>query len=222
MFDRRGIANSHAAVEVIMKPKKPVQRAIEILIQNTQSGDSVKGIFYANDFGDGATEHLLDGHFTDSRGETRRFFGRLTGYQFGPVERRGAPRKIARDVAIFLAYQWHLGAAKRKDAQARPQKDARERVMNLWAERGFTGASEETHLRKRLKAGAAGVHGLSLMRFECLTPTPDGVLIAALESAFDMSPGDSIGIDGPGWFWRYGMEEAIEGAFAARVTLTQR
>lgn len=203
-----------------MKPKKPVQRAIGILIQNTESGDSLEGIFYANDFGDGATEHALDGHFTDTRGETRRFFGRLSGVQFVPVETRGAPVKVARDVALFLAYQWHLGAAKR-GAEARAERDARQGVMNLWEARGFKGASEETHLCRRLKAGAEAVHGLSLLRYECATPTPDGLVIAALESVFDMRPGEYMGINGPGWFWRYGMEQAIEGNFTAGATLTK-
>lgn len=203
-----------------MKPKKPVQRSIEILIQNTESGDSLEGIFYASDFGDGATEHVLDGHFTDTRGETRRFFGQLSGVQFVPVETRGAPVKVARDVALFLAYQWHLGAAKRADV-AYAERDAREGVMNLWAAQGFKGVSEEKHLRRRLKAGAATVYGLSLLRYECATPTPDGMVIAALESVFDMRPGEYMGINGPGWFWRYGMEEAIEGKFTAGATLTR-
>lgn len=203
-----------------MKPKKPVQRAIEILIQSTESGDSVKGIFFANDFGAGATEHVLDGHFTDTRGETRRFFWRLSGVQFVPVETRGAPVKVARDVALFLAYQWHLGAAKRADV-AYAERDAREGVMNLWAAQGFKGVSEERHLRRRLKAGAETVYGLSLLRHECATPTPDGMVIAALESVFDIRPGEYMGINGPGWFWRYGMEEAIKGKFTAGATLTR-
>lgn len=111
-----------------MKPKKPVQRAIEILIQNTESGDSVKGIFYANDFGDGATEHALDGHFTDARGKTRRFFGRLSGVQFVPVETRGAPKKVARDVALFLAYEWFRGNAER-DGETKAGSVARKDVL---------------------------------------------------------------------------------------------
>lgn len=203
-----------------MTPKKPIQRAIEILIRHRGSGNALKGMFYTNDFGDGALEHSLEGHLTDSRGETRRFSGRLSGVQFVPVETRGAPRRTSRDVALFLAYQWFLGNAKR-EVEAKAEKAAREGVLELWAAHGFKGVTEEVHLRKRINAGAEAVHGLSLMHYVCTGESPDGTVIAAHTDAFDLRPGEYMGINGPGWFWQYGMEEAIQGNFTAGATLSK-
>ena len=202
-----------------MTPKKPIQRSIEILIQPRGSGDGLKGMFYTNDFGDGAAEHPLDGHLTDSQGVTRRFFGRLSGVQFVPVETRGAPEKVARDVALYLAYQWFFGNALR-DGKPWPKRIAKQGVLDLWAGRGFKGASEETHLNKRVKQGGKTVHGLSLMRYVCAGVSPDGAVIAAHEDVFDCRPGEYIGINGPGWFWQYGMETAIQGNFTAGANLS--
>lgn len=203
-----------------MKPKKPIQRAIDVLIKSSVSDDALQGVFYTNDFRDGATEHLLDGHLTDSQGATRRFSGRLSGMQFVPVETRGAPAKVARDVALFLAYQWFLGIAERV-APARAESAARQGVMELWAAQDFTGVSEETHLRKRLKTGAAAVHGLSLLHYVCTSADPDGMVVAALEEVFDLRPGEYMGINGPCWLWQYGMEAAIQGSFTAGAQLTR-
>ena len=204
-----------------MTPKKPIQRAIEIFIRNRVSGDSLKGLFYANDFGDGAAEHLLDGHLTDSQGVTQRLFGRISGLRFVPLVTRGAPKKNARDVALFLAYRWFLGGGTVPKAKSK----ARQGVMNLWAANGFKGASEETHLRKRLRAGDEATRGLSRLRVvtDGIPPgvvakaTADGMVIAALPDAFDVRPQEHIAIDGVGWYWRYGMEEAVHGHLSAGV-----
>lgn len=181
-------------------------------------GSEMSGTLYANDFGDGATKHLLDGHLTDLYGATSRFSGHLSGVQFMPRETRGAPIKIARDVALFLAYQWFLGIAK-SGAKAKPESEAQQDVMELWAGRGFKGVNEETHLRKRLKSGTNSVRGLSLMHYVCKSTAPDGAMVAALNDAFDLRPGECIGMNGPGWYWRYGTEVAFQGSFTVRAQL---
>lgn len=204
-----------------MTPKKPVQRAVEILVRNRVSGDSLEGLFYANDFGDGADVHLLDGHLTDSRGVTRRFSGQLSGVRFTPMAKQGAPKKVGRDVALFLAYRWFLGGA----TAPREKSRARQEVMELWAVQGFKGASEETHLRKRLHAGEKAAQGLSRLRVVTdgkaadghANATRDGVVIAAPPDAFDVRPGEHVAINGFGWYWRLGMEEAVQGRLSAGV-----
>ncbi|WP_143227229.1 MULTISPECIES: hypothetical protein [unclassified Acidovorax] len=204
-----------------MTTKKPVQRAVEVLVRDRMSGDSLKGLFYANDFGDGADEHVLDGHLTDARGVTRRFVGRLSGVRFTPMAKQGAPKKVARDVALFLAYRWFLGGESAPRAKSR----ARQAVMELWAARGFKGASEETHLRKRLHAGEKAAQGLSRLRVVTdgkpsvghAEATLDGIVIAAPPDAFDVRPGELVAINGIGWYWRLGMEEAVQGRLSAGV-----
>ena len=206
-----------------MTPKKPIQRAIEIFIRNRVSGASLEGIFYANDFGDGAAEHSLDGHLTDSQGDIYRFSGRLSGVQFVQVETRGAPVKTARDVALFLAYRWFLGG----DTAPKAKSKARQGVMDLWAAQGFKGASEETHLRKRLLAGAAVAGGLSRLRVVTDGKVPggnakaamDGMVVAAPPDAFDVRPREHVAVDGLGWYWRYGMEKAVPGHLSVGVPL---
>ena len=202
-----------------MTPKKPIQRAIEVLIRHRITGQELTGTVYANDFSDAETVHHLEGHLADAQGGAVKFVGQLSGVQFVPVETRGAPKKVDRDVALFLAYQWFLGNAKR-ETEAKARNVARQGVMELWATNGFKGVTEETHLTKRVKAGAQAVHGLSLMHYVCTGVNPDGVMIAAHEDAFDWRPGEYVGINGHGWYWRYGMEAAIEGGFTAVATLT--
>lgn len=201
-----------------MKLKKPIDRAIDVFIGRQGEAQELRGTFYARDFGDQSTEHVLEGHLTDSRGQTRRFFGQLSGLQFVSRETRGAPKKTGRDVALYLAYMWFLGAVKLRVTGA--EREAREQVMELWAKDGFVGATEETHLRKRLSEGRKVVHGLSLLHYVCTSNAPDGAMVAAPAKAFDLQMGVRIGINGPGWFWRYGMEEAVYSNHSAVAPLT--
>ncbi len=203
-----------------MKQKKPIQQAIEAVIWSPQTGDELRGTFYANDFGDGAKEHHLDGYLTNSQGVKSKFQGRLSGVQFAPREARGAPRKTARDVALFLAFKW-FHATGGGASKTVVERNARDCVMGLWAELGYKGVTEETHLRKRLKSGAGALNGLSLLRYVCTTDAPDGAVVAAPYSAFDLRRGESMSINGSGWFWRYGMEAAVQGRFSAKTSLSE-
>ncbi len=208
-----------------MTAKKPIQRSIEVLIKPRDDEAGLRGMFYANDFGDGATEHVLQGHLTDWQGTTRRESFVLSGVQFVDKETRGAPKKKSRDVALYLAYMWSLGCAQRDRAAipekvARAERVAREHVMELWANKGFAGVSEETHLRKRLRVGRNVVHGLSLLHFVCTDSAPDGAMVAAPDETFDAQVGVRIGVNGLGWFWRHGMEDAVYGHLSAVAPLT--
>ena len=212
-------SNDMQQVSRPMKRRRtPVQRAI--LFQAAVSGDAsrqISGTLYANDFGDGATTHSLDGYLTDWRGVERRFSGRLDGVQFVSPETRGAPKKTGRDVALHLAYMWFLGRAKRLMV-AKPENSARENVMQLWMDKGFRGVSEETHLRRHLRTGVRAAHGLSLLRFEVSGPNADGAVIPAPTDAFTIEQ-ERIAINGKGWFWRHGMEIAVYGNHSAIAPL---
>lgn len=209
-----------------MQPNRPIQRAIQILIRYPASGYALNGVVYANDFSDGATLHHLEGYLTDAQGAACKFVGQLEGLQFVPVETRGAPVKVARDVALFLAYRWFLGGG----IAAKAKSNARQGVMDLWAAQGFKGASEETHLRKRLSAGEKSTHGLSRLRVVTdgsavvglANGGPDGMVIAAPPDAFDVRPGECVAINGRGWYWRYGMEKAVQGHLSAGVPWVDR
>lgn len=200
-----------------MATTKPIQRAIEVLIRHRGSGDALTGLFYANDFGDGATIHPLDGYLTDSRGNTHRFSGRLSGVQFVPLETRGAPKKTGRDVALHLAYMWFLGCAKRLGI-AKPEASARENVLQLWSDKGFRGVSEETHLRRHLRTGQRVARGLDLLRSEAFDMGLGGAVIAAPAAAF-VCEQRRISIDGRGWFWSHGTETAVYGKLSVAVPL---
>lgn len=199
--------------------KTPVQRAIDFQATFNDASQWLRGTLYANDFCDGATAHQLEGYLTDQHGVERRFSGRLDGVQFVSKEARGAPKKTGRDVALHLAYMWFLGRAKRSEV-GRPESDAREQVMQLWIANGFRGVSEETHLRKRMRAGAQAAYGLSLLRFEAHDVKEGGAVIAAPTEAFVFEQG-RISVSGQGWFWRYGMEAAVHGGHSATIPLTK-
>ncbi len=201
--------------------KKPTQRAIEVIFRNRSDNSVAGGMFYTHDFGDGATRHRLEGHLTDQEGRTLRLSFDLSGLQFVPVENRGRPKKTARNVAFFLAHRWFLGIAIRTK-KPRAESKALDDAMLLWQSLGFQGVSDEAHARKLLKAGKEAACGLSLLHVDATNGAhADGVVIAADESTFDMRPGEYMGINGDGWFWRYGMEKAEWGKLTAGAHLTK-
>lgn len=194
-----------------MRRSNPIQRAIQVVIASPERGREVMGILYANDFGDGATRHSVEGYLTGPQGVQWKASGHLSGIQFEPMPSKGAPKKIGRNVALFLAYQWFFFPAVLLGETRMPAVVLRW-VMDLWQNRGFKGVTEETHVRKLVKAGAECMSGYRLLRQETtIDGKPSGVVFAVPQGTFSVLPDGQIGLHGPGWMWRYGEEEAVYG-----------
>lgn len=194
-----------------MRPRTPIQQAIQVVIGSPQTGRVLKGILYANDFGDGATSHYLEGYLSDPQGLRGKVSGHLSGIQFVPRKTRGAPKKTGRNVALFLAYQWFIFLAVSRGESRVPTSVVQE-VMGLWEQAGFKGATEETHLRKLIKAGAEEINGYRILRQDTTADgTARGVMVAAPEDTVSLLPDGHIRLNGPGWMWCYGEEMAAYG-----------
>ncbi|TXJ04645.1 MAG: hypothetical protein E6Q29_14395 [Alicycliphilus sp.] len=201
---------------------KPITRTLECVFEDDFFGPLARAQIHILDYKDGATQHLFSGHLAIGSAPLQRIDGRLTGIQFVHQETRGAPKKTGRDVALFLAFMWFMGVSRDRGLDVKQAKsEALQLVMELWGERGFKGATEETHLRKRIKVGERRLYGSSLLRYEVDSKTPDGVLIAGPQSVFDIRRHEWMGVDGVCWFWRYGDENAVWGHVRAGVPLTK-
>ncbi len=194
-----------------MRRSNPIQRAIQVVIASPERGREVSGILYANDFGDGATRHSVEGYLNGPQDVQWKASGHLSGIQFEPMPSKGAPKKIDRNVAFFLAYQWFFFPAVFLGKTRMPAVVLRE-VMELWQSRGYKGATEETHARKLVKEGADGMSEYRILRQETtLDGKPSGVMFAMPPATFTQLHDGHLSLCGPGWMWRYGEEKAVYG-----------
>lgn len=172
-------------------------------------GGAFKGEVWVTNARQGRIEHVVaSGRFTDGIGVVHTINGgTLSGVSF--VEpKRGAPRtKRLRDVAAYLAWRWFLaGTARDKKAQA----DAYSSVVDLWAEKRWKGISEQAHARRSVNAGRDVVRSAQcdVVAYKCDPPVLGGLVFAAKPGACSILDSGDLRVDGEGYFWLYGAEQA--------------
>lgn len=202
-----------------MRSGPPIQRAIEAAITRSDTGEKLTGTLYANDFSDGAVIHQLAGYLTDSQGDSWKFLGELGGVQFVPKETRGAPKKTARNVALFLACEW----LRSQEAEGSNVSHAAvlEKLRELWAALTLDLTFEDKTLREQVSAGKDAVKGASLLSHFNPAHLTAGAVIAAEWREFNRHGDGGFSVKGEGWRWQYGMEHATHGALVLNVRVSQ-
>ena len=193
--------------------KKPTRRTIGLTLRLSELNLALSGSVYVNDYGDGATKHAIDGRLTDQKGVVYALSANLSGVKVLPIERRGRPRNLGRDIALWMAFRWF-------QCLPRSESVARKNVIDLWESNCWAGVSEDTHLNKKLRAAKKHMkkNKLSVLCHVC-TDSLDGIVVAMDESAFDVAPFQHMHGDGRGWFWRYGEKEASFGVIRFNASL---
>lgn len=180
-----------------MQSRRPVSRAIDVLIELSKDVE-LRGTAYRNDYGDGATTHILDGRLTGADGCTYRFSAELKGVLFKKIETRGAKRKTGRNLALYFAFRLFLGCG-----VGRPE--ARRKVQALWEEKGWKGVAQDTQRDTLIRNGATVAKGFSVLT--CVGEKPfEGAVVALKHAAFQITANERMAASGEGWFWSSGME----------------
>lgn len=184
----------------------------------------VKGAAY--DYGDGACRHsviceavhdLVNG-VTYAGG-----MGSISGLKFEPLpppKSKGRPAKTERNIALALAYTWLTGFFVTE--RNLPIRAARARaygeLVEMWGEKFWQGAPNESAARKNIKKGMADIKkgmaeiGEGLLRLNCWTSDPtDGYVVLGKKEDFDIEPHKRMRFEGVCWVWRYGEQHAVYG-----------
>ena len=160
----------------------------------------------------GSDEHSTTLQFQGKAGHVFTAHGVLSGVRFRDVETRGAPKKQARDVALWLALHFFQCGGENTKAQAR------EAVLELWSGNGWQGVSDTTHLNKKLREIEKTLKGLTVLAATFGEITKSKV-IALPHDALDIKPHQHLRGNGVGWRWSYGDEVAIFGKFSCYAIL---
>lgn len=185
--------------------KKPVLRTLDAVLQISRDSGPVPIHLHVVDLQMGLDRHAVT--ITRRDGGAISLTGTLAGVTFHPKERRGAPTKLSRDMALYMAVRLFACGGKATTAQARQQ------VLELWVCNNWRGIQDESTLNKKLKTAIAEIRrlGCSVYMHDC-SPVKDGFVVLAPEKTFDLAPSQHASLLGDGWFWRYGTEKAIFGS----------
>ena len=184
--------------------KKPVLRTLSAQLHLLRGAEPVPVLLHVIDMGLGLDRHSIT--MTRKDGGAMHLTGSLSGVTFHPQERRGAPRRIARDMALYIAWHalCHSGMSSAK---------ARAAVLQMWESNGWKGVPDESALGKRLQAAAdEWQSGRADFLVGEYSSASEELYLGAYRQ--DWRPGDDL--VGLGWFWVYGTETAVRGRFSSR------
>ena len=184
---------------------KPVLYPLSLPI--TQAG-SVLDVWLTH-HADGRQHHVASGVWRFENGQEFPVSATIRG---GVVIARapvGRPTKTLRNIAAFLASRWY--ALEENDEAA-----AVKRVYELWANghdadpTQWTGASDEREARRLIDAGKSelGATPGALVAYGGGETAPRGG-VAWVDRAHLVRSSDGWCIDGPGYWWDVGDEEAV-------------
>lgn len=202
---------------------RPVMHDFELRCDH----EGMTGKFFGHviDYGMGEDVHPVIGqwllHGQDVPGA--RCLMKLSGLPMPSISKTGRPTKTARDVAIFLAEKWFSGLPK-------PIK-VRNEIVNMWSTNKFEGITEAGHVSKAIKRAKDAVPSLNdgcLMRRDGVAGDTKQAYMVFVEQggrvdlvADPVGGGRCVVIQGRGWRWEYGAEEAVYVDFkgnSARIT----
>ena len=181
--------------------KKPVLRTLSAQLQLSRDAEPAPILLHIVDMGLGLDRHSVTMARQD--GGAIPLTGILSGVTFHPQERRGAPRKIARDMALYIA--WHVFAS-----GGQSTAKARKKVLEMWSGNNWPGVPDEAALGKKLQAAS---DEWSRKRLAFLVGEFGDASENFYVAARDAMPCQNGQITGDGWFWPYGTERAIFGKF---------
>ncbi|WP_140636184.1 hypothetical protein [Methylibium rhizosphaerae] len=217
--------NNHAALlaQLPAMPTPLVRRLHAIFTAST--GRSVPGAIDVLDYGTGSSEHVVSLSAMVDGAMLHFGMGEIRGLRFKPsVNRGGRPRKTARDMAVFLACQWHATELHQRWPGARAAGKARDSVCELWQQKGYKGLSDERKVRNILDK----VKDEACFKGGCVASflgeaDGSGRLSLLMEAGGRIeTTTDQIFMEGKGWVWAYGEETAtymhISGEGTGRCT----
>lgn len=187
--------------------KLPIVRAIPAALQLSQGFHPVPIVLHVTDMRLGLDRHSVT--VMSKYGEPLIHTGTLSGVTFHEQERRGAPPKLGRDMALRMALHLYLCGNKMSEAQAR------QKVLELWSCNDWRGIPDESALNKKLHKADAEISRSQLSFFAAdFGESEKSVVVLADQSAFDLKPREYARAKGEGWVWHYGMERATFCAFS--------
>lgn len=187
--------------------KKPVLRTLSAQLQLSRDAEPVPILLHIVDMGLGLDRHSVTMARQD--GGAIPLTGSLTGVTFHPQERRGAPPKLGRDMALHMAWRLYECGGKMSEAQAR------QKVLEHWSSNDWRGIPDESALNKKLHSANAEISKKQYSFFAAdFGESEKSIVVLANQKAFDLKPGEFARGDGRGWVWRYGSEKAIFGTFS--------
>lgn len=199
----------------------PAMRKIGQMEVASLAGPVFSGPIWVIDHCDGAQSHVFSARLTDGLSrQSLTVGGSVSGFSFlRTPERRGAPRKDARNMAVLLAYKWFYARDQSAPERGRAMR-AKSAVVDLWTKNGWKGVTEESHVTSRLRAQEAILKQLraSLLSHVC-DDGLDGCLLAGESPGFTFGSSE-VSFSGKAWWWRYGSEHANFGYVAASIPLS--
>lgn len=154
--------------------------------------------------------HLVHGHFHDG-GNWIPFHGRIENLIIEAPRTRppGRPRKEARDLGAFMAYESMRMGAQHSIGEHKAKSFATRKCLELWSR--WPGIQDDASLRAARRRGREILSGKARWQLTYTGTTADfsDYVVACL------LPGSEISITsghllatGPAWIWRWGSQEA--------------